>query len=98
MYNPLMPYYGQCSACLSIPYLNLVIQCHLQSAGMVCFYIISKRTHPYEVDGDTSIVPYRVRKGKFDLSAVNDPVACDLIEQMLAHEPQARPPAKELLR
>ena len=72
--------------------------CDLQSAGMVCFYIMSRGTHPYEVDGEYDLVHHNVRQGQYNLSKVEDPVACDLVEKMLAHEPKDRLPAGELLR
>ena len=72
--------------------------CDLQSAGMVCFYIISRGSHPYATDGDWSMTQLNVRTGEFDLSDIDDPMACDLVKQMLAHEQSSRPPAKELLR
>ena len=72
---------------------------YLQSAGMVCYYIMSRRSHPYTGDdGAWTLITHNVQRGHFDLSDVEDPVACDLVKHMLAHEQSARPTAKELLR
>ena len=72
--------------------------CDLQSAGMVCFYIMSRGTHPYGKHGEHHLIHSNVKDGKYDLAKVKDPVACDLVEKMLAHEQEDRLPAGELLR
>ena len=69
----------------------------LQSAGMVCFLMMSGGIHPYALDGKRSTVAGNIVTGTYFLSAVKDLVACDLVEQMLAHEPSKRPSARELL-
>ena len=59
---------------------------------------MSRGIHPYAADGKFIKTHNRIVKGKYDLSDVEDTVACDLVEQMLAHEPSERPPARKLLR
>ena len=65
---------------------------------MVCFYIMSRGIHPYAPDGRFSRTTVNVMDGKYDLSAVDDSVACDLVKNMLADTPSHRPTAGELLR
>ena len=62
---------------------------------MVCFYIMSRGKHPY---GKCSKISANVVDGKYDLSAVDDSVARDLVKHMLAETPSDRPSAGELLR
>ena len=59
------------------------------------FYIMSRGSHPYGIypKGDVNIL-----EGNYDLLAVKDTVACDLVEHMLAKNPSDRPSAEELLR
>ena len=61
---------------------------------------MSRGTHPYAANGEDELIHYRVRRGEHDLAKVEeeDPVACDLVKRMLAHEPLHRPSAGELLR
>ena len=61
---------------------------------------MSRGIHPYAADGKFIKTHSRIVKGKDDLSAVEkqDPVACDLVKRMLAHDPLERPSAGELLR
>ena len=61
---------------------------------MVIFYIISRGTHPY---GKHSEANNNIVNGKKNLSAVEDAMACDLVEQMLAMTPSDRPSARVLL-
>ena len=65
---------------------------------MVCFYIMSRGIHPYAPDGRFSRANANVVDGKYDLRAVDDFVACDLVKHMLAETPSHRPSAGELLR
>ena len=64
----------------------------------MCCYIMSRGTHPYAADGRFSRANSNIVDGNYDLSAVDDPVACDLVKHMLAHEPTERPSARDLLR
>ena len=59
---------------------------------------MSRGIHPYAADGKFIKAHGRIVDGDYDLSAVEDTVACDLVEQMLAHEPSERSPAQKLLR
>ena len=61
---------------------------------------MSRGIHPYAADGHVNMIHHRVRKGMHDLAQVEeeDPVACDLVKRMLAHDPLHRPSAGELLR
>ena len=62
---------------------------------------MSRGTHPYAADGENDLIRYRVRRGEHNLAKVveeEDPVACDLVKRMLAHDPLHRPSAGELLR
>ena len=61
---------------------------------------MSRGTHPYAADGKFSLVDDNIMTGKHDLAKVEkeDPVACDLVKQMLAHDPHNRPSARKLLR
>ena len=70
----------------------------LQSAGMVCFYTMSRGTHPFAPDDDFIMTHHNIMKGRYDLSAIEDFVGCHLVEQMLACKPSDRPTAGELLR
>ena len=65
---------------------------------MMCFYIMSRGNHPYEENDELDMVEHNIKIGKYELSEVKDPVACDLVEKMLAHEPEDRLSAEELLR
>ena len=88
---------GVMLVCVCLLLLNLV-QRDLQSAGMVCFYMMSGGIHPYAADGSRIKAQTRIVDGDYDLSAVDDPVACDLVKHMLAPKPRERPSAGELLR
>ena len=78
--------------------LSKLVQYDLQSAGMVCFYMMSGGIHTYAPDGRLDKAQTRIMDGDYDLSALDDPVACDLVKHMLAPEPRERPSAGELLR
>ena len=54
----------------------------LQSAGMVCFYTISRGTQPFS---ESTMTPDDIIKWNYDFSVVEDLVACHLVGQMLAH-------------
>ena len=74
--------------------------CWLQPAGMVIFFILTKGKHPYALDENIVYhkVESRIADNEPDLSAVDDPVACDMLTNMLAADPKERPSAMELLR
>ncbi|KAI0217227.1 Eukaryotic translation initiation factor 2-alpha kinase [Lamellibrachia satsuma] len=80
------------------PEIDYKKPCDIQVGGMVCFYIMSRGIHPYAPDGKCSKINGNVVDGKYDLRAVNDSVACDLVKHMLAETPSDRPSAGELLR
>ena len=63
---------------------------------MVCFYVMSRCIHPYGVK--RSELSYNIRHGKKDISAEKNRVAQDLLEGMLADDPDARPSAEQVLR
>ena len=65
---------------------------------MVCFYAMSRGTHPFAHAGDFIMTHPNIRDGDYNLSAIEDFVGCNLVEQMLAREPSDRPTAGELLR
>ena len=72
--------------------------CWLQPAGMVIFFILTKGKHPYALDEKYHKVESRIADSEPDLSAVDDPVACDMLTDMLAADPTERTSAAELLR
>ncbi|KAI0208276.1 Serine/threonine-protein kinase ppk4 [Lamellibrachia satsuma] len=80
-----------------IPQIKFKEPCDIQVGGMVCCYIMSRGTHPYAADGRFSRANSNIVDGNYDLSAFEDPVACDLVKHMLAHEPRERPSARDLL-
>ena len=61
---------------------------------------MSRGTHPYAADRKFVLAHHRIMNGEHDLAKVEkeDPVACDLVKHMLAHDQQNRPSAGELLR
>ena len=69
----------------------------IQVTGMLLFYILSKGKHPY---GKNNV--YRkvnLLEGKpVDLGTLDDPVAKDLIDWMLQHNPKDRPSVQQCLQ
>ena len=59
---------------------------------------MSRGIHPYAADGKFIKTHERIVDGDYDLSAVEDSVACDFVKCMLAHDPYKRPSAGELIR
>ncbi|XP_059211441.1 uncharacterized protein LOC131990069 [Centropristis striata] len=68
----------------------------IQVAGMVIYYILSGRHHPF---GDKPYeCEYNIHKGNYSLDHVQDVVAKDLIEGMINEEPKKRPKVEECLK
>ena len=71
-------------------------QSDVQVTGMLLFYILSKGDHPY---GKRVLRKYNLLEGKpVNLGKLDDPVAKDLINWMLQHDPKDRPSAQQCLR
>ncbi|KAB5522763.1 hypothetical protein PHYPO_G00163170 [Pangasianodon hypophthalmus] len=64
----------------------------IQVAGMLGYYILSGGNHPF---GTSYEVEDNIRKGNYQLDERTDVEAKDLIEKMIAHEPQDRLSVKE---
>ncbi|KAF4073424.1 hypothetical protein AMELA_G00258480, partial [Ameiurus melas] len=59
----------------------------IQVAGMLAYYILSAGNHPF---GTGSEIEENIRKGNYQQDKITDVEAKDLIEKMIAREPQAR--------
>jgi serine/threonine-protein kinase/endoribonuclease IRE1 len=71
------------------------------SLGLVFFYVLTKGSHPFDC-GDRYMREVNIRKGQFDLSALDAYgeygfEAEELIGSMLAPEPKARPTARQVM-
>ncbi|XP_053473713.1 serine/threonine-protein kinase/endoribonuclease IRE1-like isoform X1 [Ictalurus furcatus] len=64
----------------------------IQVAGMLAYYILSGGNHPF---GTGSEIEENIRKGNYQLDKITDVEAKDLIEKMIAREPQTRLSVKE---
>ncbi|MCJ8748914.1 hypothetical protein PDJAM_G00170120 [Pangasius djambal] len=64
----------------------------IQVAGMLGYYILSGGNHPF---GTSSEEEDNIRKGNYQLDERTDVEAKDLIEKMIAHEPQDRLSVRE---
>ncbi|KAI0213537.1 Serine/threonine-protein kinase/endoribonuclease IRE1, partial [Lamellibrachia satsuma] len=65
-------------------------------AGMIAFYVMSKGKHPFGTDNRHDR-DERIMHGNPNLSAVQDPLALDMVNSMLAFDRKERPQAKELV-
>lgn len=70
-------------------------QSDIQVVGMLSYYILSKRKHPYGKRHDRS---HNLSKGAFDLKDLTDARAKDLITWMLQHDPIKRPDVDKCLK
>lgn len=59
---------------------------------MLAYYILSGGNHPF---GTGSEIEENIRKGNYQLDKITDVEAKDLIEKMIAREPQTRLSVKE---
>ena len=66
----------------------------IQVVGMLSYYVLTKGKHPY---GNPMLRTGNILKGEFNLNALNDPNAEDLIEWMLQDNPEKRPNVDECL-
>ena len=67
---------------------------------MVCFYIITRGKHPFEPAGHdftTTKVEENIIKNNPDLSQVDDPLACYLLNCLLVTKPGDRSTAERVL-
>ena len=64
---------------------------------MLVYYMLSRGTHPYQADTDSE-VEQNILDDNPNLSSLDDSVAVDLVQSMLAPAPSDRPSVKSLLR
>ena len=64
---------------------------------MVVFYVMSGGIHPFDDASHTADVENNIINGNSDLSSLQDSLAVDMVETMLAANPADRPSTQTLL-